>query len=191
MASDPKISLATPILSQPLVNSLPEELAPRYDPVFAAHHNAYNAGRLHTHQIPIEAFRKDPKKYLISYGKASGPATGFTTKDITVDVTGGIDPATKEAREPGQIKIRVYTPDGENTKGNGKQWPAYVNYHGGGWVFGDIETDVEFCKRIAVEVGAVVFDIEYRCSPEWKFPVPVEDSWEGFKYVSVSRCDSK
>lgn len=57
----------TPILIKTeLHNSIPPELVPRYDPVYVAYYNEFNAGRLHTHEVPINEFRKNPAKYTIS-----------------------------------------------------------------------------------------------------------------------------
>lgn len=72
--------------------------------------------------------------------------------------------------------------DVDGTK-EGKR-PVYVNFHGGGWVFGGLATDFDFCKRVARDTGAVVFDVDYRLAPEQQFPSQVEDCWEALKWVS-------
>lgn len=43
--------------------------------------------------------------------------------------------------------------------------------------------DYDFCKRIAHEVGCVVIDVDYRLSPEFKYPIPVDDCWAAFNWV--------
>lgn len=55
--------------------------------------------------------------------------------------------------------------------------------HGGGFVFGDINTDTQHCKRVVNGTGAVVFDVEYRCAPEYPFPIPVDDCWDALQHV--------
>jgi len=52
-----------------------------------------------------------------------------------------------------------------------------MNFHGGGWVFDDLETAHNFCKRVAIELDYVTFDVDYRPAPEYSFPIPVDDSW--------------
>lgn len=77
--------------------------------------------------------------------------------------------------------MRIFEPDvkvwGEEPRA------AYVNFHGGGWVFGGLATDNDFCKRLSHELGVVCFDVDYRLAPENKFPVPVEDCWTAFNWV--------
>jgi acetyl esterase/lipase len=61
---------------------------------------------------------------------------------------------------------------------------VYVNYHGGGWVFGSITTDEAFCAKIAVRVGCVVVDVDYRLAPEFPWPAQLEDSWTALLWVN-------
>jgi acetyl esterase/lipase len=52
--------------------------------------------------------------------------------------------------------------------------PMVVNIHGGGWTFGSKEMDEALCKYLA-ERGYVVFNINYRLAPVFKFPAQVND----------------
>ncbi|MFB7142295.1 alpha/beta hydrolase [Gottfriedia sp. NPDC056225] len=77
-----------------------------------------------------------------------------------------------------QIKIRVYTPEGEGP------FPVFVYYHGGGWVIGDLETSDASCRMLANRTNRIVVSVDYRLAPEYKFPIPVEDSYTALKWVS-------
>ena len=54
------------------------------------------------------------------------------------------------------------------------KYPMVVNIHGGGWSLGSKEMDEALCKYLA-ERGYVVFNINYRLAPEFKFPAQVND----------------
>lgn len=152
--------------NDPNLNGIPDRLAPRFDPVYLENYNRNNKGKWATHQIPLEENRKDPAKYAIQWARAKGPDVHNIT-DLKCPVEGG------------EILVRVYEPEpGEGLRG------AYINYHGGGWVFGGLAYDQELCKRIAAEVGCVVFDVDYRLAPEHPYPTPVEDCWTAFQWVS-------
>lgn len=69
----------------------------------------------------------------------------------------------------GAVPVRVYHPE-PNTK-----LPVVIYLHGGGWVFMGIETHDSICRRVALETGAVVINVEYRLAPENKFPAPLDD----------------
>lgn len=77
-----------------------------------------------------------------------------------------------------EIKVRIYTPEGQGP------FPLFVYYHGGGWVIGDLETADPSCRMIANRTGRVVVSVDYRLAPEYKFPIPVEDSYAALKWVS-------
>jgi acetyl esterase len=76
-----------------------------------------------------------------------------------------------------EISIRIYTPEGQGP------FPLFVYYHGGGWVIGDLETSDASCRMIANRTGCVVVSVDYRLAPEYKYPVPVEDSYAALKWV--------
>lgn len=163
---------AAPNITQPPINQIPADLLPRFDPDYVALYNAHNVGRFQTHQVPIEAYRADPSKYVISYGRQFVEPAGLRITDQTCPVEGG------------QIKIRICEP---SSSPSGKR-PAYMNFHGGGWVFGDLEVGHNFCKRVSLELDCVTLDVDYRLAPEHRFPVPVDDCWAAFQWM-VAKAD--
>ncbi|WP_286133582.1 MULTISPECIES: alpha/beta hydrolase fold domain-containing protein [unclassified Bacillus (in: firmicutes)] len=76
------------------------------------------------------------------------------------------------------IKIRIYTPEGEGPL------PVFVYYHGGGWVIGDSETSDASCRMLANRTKRIVVSVDYRLAPEYKFPIPFEDSFAALNWVS-------
>ena len=74
-------------------------------------------------------------------------------------------------------KLDVYRPKG----GTGKL-PVIVSVHGGGWVYGDKERYQYYCMSL-VEHGFAVVNFTYRLAPEFKYPAPVEDTVNVFKWI--------
>ncbi|KAJ5919245.1 hypothetical protein N7466_010188 [Penicillium verhagenii] len=167
-----------PEVYQPLHNSIPPELINRYDPAYVEHYNKYNAGRLHTHEVPIEEFRKNPARYLIAYGRARGPDV-YRITEQKCPVKGA------------EITIRIFEPapkkDNQNEQ---KKRAAYINFHGGGWVFGNLSADHDFCKTLVdgLDGNLVAFDVDYRLAPEHPFPIPVEDCWAAFNWIRTEKA---
>jgi acetyl esterase len=52
---------------------------------------------------------------------------------------------------------------------------ATVFLHGGGFVFGDLDTHDAQARRIANRTGSAVLSVDYRRPPEHRFPAAVED----------------
>ncbi|SOB99348.1 acetyl esterase [Ureibacillus xyleni] len=71
----------------------------------------------------------------------------------------------------GEITVRIYTPEGDGP------FPLFVYYHGGGWVLGNLDTSDAGCRLLAENTKRVVVSVDYRLAPEFKYPVPVEDSY--------------
>jgi acetyl esterase len=84
-----------------------------------------------------------------------------------------------------EIPLRVYEPE---TEAEGPR-PAFVYFHGGGWVLGDLETHDELCRVLCRETGAVVVAVDYRLAPEHPFPAPVEDCYAALSWVADGHDD--
>src|SRR5690606_23696482 len=85
--------------------------------------------------------------------------------------------------EGGEITVRIYTPKGEGP------FPLFVYYHGGGWVIGNLETSDAGCRLLAEKTGRVVVSVDYRLAPEFKFPIPVEDSYTALCWVHENAAE--
>jgi acetyl esterase len=72
----------------------------------------------------------------------------------------------------GTIPLRAYRPLG--TKFD-EVLPALVYFHGGGWLFGDLESHDVQCRHYANAAKCRVVSVDYRMAPEYKFPAAVDD----------------
>jgi acetyl esterase len=74
----------------------------------------------------------------------------------------------------GPIGARLYRP--KALRQSGGLAPALVFFHGGGWVIGDLDSHDVVCRTLAHEGELIVISVDYRLSPEHKFPAAVEDA---------------
>jgi acetyl esterase len=63
--------------------------------------------------------------------------------------------------------------------------PALYWIHGGGFVLGDVDSDMVVPAQVADELGAVVASVEYRLAPEHPFPAPAEDCFAGLVWMAA------
>lgn len=80
------------------------------------------------------------------------------------------------------IPLRIYHP-----KASGKL-PILVYYHGGGWLFGNIEAVDRSSRRLADEAKVIVISTEYRLAPEHPYPAAWEDAEDAFAWA-VANAD--
>lgn len=73
--------------------------------------------------------------------------------------------------EHGDIPLRIYRPAAS------VPLPILVNFHGGGWVLGSLDSDDAKCRALANAVGCAVVNVNYRHAPEHKFPAAAEDAY--------------
>lgn len=75
-----------------------------------------------------------------------------------------------------EIKGRFYSdyPESES---------LIVYFHGGGFVIGNIDGSDSVCRMIAKKSGSKVISVDYRLAPENKFPVPVEDAFNSYRWI--------
>jgi acetyl esterase/lipase len=79
----------------------------------------------------------------------------------------------------GELPVRAYHPHGESDTAR----PGVVFFHGGGFVFCDIESHDGFCRAMSRETGAVVVSVDYRRAPEHPAPAAAEDAVAAFVWV--------
>ena len=77
-------------------------------------------------------------------------------RDVTLDTSAG------------PVAARLYHPQ------PGTMLPLLVFLHGGGWVFGTIETHDPLCRAIAAAAEIAVLSIDYPRSPEHRYPTALD-----------------
>ena len=56
-------------------------------------------------------------------------------------------------------------------------------FHGGGWVYGDLDTHDPACRFLAERSGVRVLSVDYRLAPEHPFPAAYDDALAAYRWV--------
>jgi acetyl esterase/lipase len=83
---------------------------------------------------------------------------------------------TEEGRK---IDLTVVRPAGEK-----KVVPAFMFFHGGGWVLGDFPTHERLVRDLVADSGAAAVFVNYSRSPEAQYPVAINQAYAATKWVS-------
>lgn len=86
--------------------------------------------------------------------------------DISVPVAGG------------RVRVRLYRRQGAPVPA-----PLVVNFHGGGFVYGNLTAADWLCGNLAARTGATVASVEYRLAPEHPAPGPFQDCWQTTQWL--------
>ena len=129
----------------------------------------------HIEDLDVAAARREPtpadavKALLNSRGQSTDPVSlvpGITSRDSTIPGPGG------------SLPVRIYTPSGAGP------FPLVVYFHGGGWVIANKEVYDGGARGLAKEANAVVVSVDYRQSPEYKFPAAWDDALAAYRWVA-------
>ncbi|MGW1743908.1 alpha/beta hydrolase [Nocardia sp. NPDC001965] len=113
--------------------------------------------------LPLEQARSAVRGLTALQGK---PAPVAAVREVDV------------AGEAGPVRMRLYWPRGAHVGSAVLVWA-----HGGGWIRGDLDTWETPLTVLADRTGAVVASVDYRLSPEVRFPGPLRDVLAVLRYV--------
>ncbi|KAH8196202.1 hypothetical protein TruAng_009645 [Truncatella angustata] len=130
-----------------------------------------NAGVPPTHAIPVEERRAHPEKYRTPWSRSTEGWPRVQDDEITSE------DATK-------FPIKVYHPDPE-VWGEGP-YGVHLNFHGGGFVLGDLESESTICDSMREGAGVVVIDVNYRHCPEATWGKAIEDGWAAIQWAKLN-----
>jgi acetyl esterase len=80
----------------------------------------------------------------------------------------------------GPLGIRIYTPRPLTAT---ERLPVVLQFHGGGFVAGDLDTHDSISRYYAAEADAIVIAVDYRLAPEHPFPAAVTDAYAALEWV--------
>ena len=96
-----------------------------------------------------------------------------TTTDVTI------------RRASGPLHTRVYRPPGSRSA----ELPVVVAFHGGGWMFGNLDTAEWLWSEVAARVPAVVVAGTYRLAPEHPAPAALDDAYAITSWVTKNAAE--
>nr|XP_031362545.1 arylacetamide deacetylase-like 4 [Lonchura striata domestica] len=84
-----------------------------------------------------------------------------------------------------EVPVRVYQP--KATSDGPRR--GILFFHGGGWVFGSLDTYEKVCRYLSRESDSVVVSVQYRLAPEHKYPAAYEDCLSATQHFLRLRDD--
>ncbi|HSE72106.1 MAG TPA: alpha/beta hydrolase [Nocardioidaceae bacterium] len=82
----------------------------------------------------------------------------------------------------GMVPARLYVP--RSQVGSTEPAPLLFFVHGGGMMYGDLDSHDPVCRFLAEHADVRVLSVDYRLAPEHPFPAAVDDCWASFQWVA-------
>jgi acetyl esterase/lipase len=76
------------------------------------------------------------------------------------------------------IPLRIYTPEGLS-----EPTAALLQIHGGGFVLGNLDSELGNCLSLCRKLGAVIVSVDYRLAPEHPYPAGLEDCYSALQWA--------
>ncbi len=123
---------------------------------------------------------------------AADAATSVTGTKFKADAD--MQGVLQELAALGGKPIESLTPEEarmQPTPADAGPFPVVVYFHGGGWVIADKQVYDGGARALAKEAKAIVVSVDYRRSPEAKFPAAWDDALASYKWVSENAASMK
>jgi len=103
----------------------------------------------------------------------------------------GAQAGPKVALPPADVSEKTIVVDGQSIRltivrpvGAKGVLPAFMFFHGGGWILGDFPTHERFVRDLVADSGAVAVFVNYTPSPESRYPVAINEAYAATKWVA-------
>jgi acetyl esterase len=124
---------------------------------------------------------------MLRLAKVAGPAVetlpipqGRTVLRRQSQMAGGMQPIGRvQSVWAAGHRARLYTP----TDAGDEVGPLLIFYHGGGFIYGDLDSHDAAARFLAERSGVRVLSVEYRLAPESVFPAAYDDAVEIFGWA--------
>ncbi|KAH0442370.1 hypothetical protein CcaCcLH18_01412 [Colletotrichum camelliae] len=89
---------------------------------------------------------------------------------------------TIPTRDGSTIEGRSYRPKAADDS----SLPVYLYLHGGGFLFGTVNSEDAACSRIAISTSVLVVSVNYRHTPDFIYPTAWNDVEDGFQWLHAN-----
>jgi acetyl esterase/lipase len=139
-----------------------------------------------------EGVERDIQKFLESLAAADGKPMEEMTPTEARAVLTGVQSSVSVDLPRADVSRRTITADGHTVAlvivrpaGAAAMGPAFMFFHGGGWVIGDFATHERFVRDLVAESGVTAVFVEYDRSPEARYPTAIHQAYAATSWVAT------
>lgn len=130
------------------------------------------------YQAMLAQLAEEPGPKLSDLSAEDGRAMYRLMRPINESIEVGAIEDRTIATAAADIPARIYTPKGTGPFG------TLMNFHGGGWVIGDLETSDAVSRGLCNAANCIVVAVDYRMAPEHIYPAAADDAYAATCWVA-------
>lgn len=139
-----------------------------------------------------DGVERDIQKFLEALAAGGGkPMEQMTPREARAVLVAAQSSVPVELAKA-DVSQRTITADSQTVKlvivrppGAGGALPAFMFFHGGGWVLGDFATHERFVRDLVAGSGTTAVFVEYDRSPEARYPTAINQAYAATKWVAT------
>lgn len=131
------------------------------------------------------------REFLAALKSAGGPPLETLPPADARQVLVGAQASADHELPPCELEERTINQDGRSVSivivrpvGLKEKCPAFLFFHGGGWILGDFPTHERFVRDLVVDSGFAAIFVNYTPSPEARYPTAVNEAYSATKWVA-------
>jgi len=140
----------------------------------------------------VSGVQRDVQKFLDVLNGAGGPPMEQLSPDQARAVLVEAQRSVPVDLPRADVTHRTITHDGQTVRlvivrppGAAGSLPAFMFFHGGGWVLGDFPTHERLVRDLVAGSGAAAVFVEYDRSPEARFPVAINQAYAATQWTAA------
>ena len=142
------------------------------------------------HTVP--GIQRDIQRFLDTLNAAGGPPMETLSPDDARAVLVAAQRSVPVDLPKADVTHRAITHEGQAVRlvvvrppGTTGVLPAFMFFHGGGWVLGDFPTHERLVRDLVVGSGAIAVFVDYDRSPEVRFPVALNQAYAATRWIAA------
>ena len=134
---------------------------------------------------------RNTREFLDKLNSSGGKPMETLSPTEARAVLTGAQTSVRVVLHPADVSERTISFDGQSVPlkivrpaGVSGVLPAFLFFHGGGWVIGDFPTHERFVRDLVHASGAVAIFVDYSLSPEVHYPVAINQAYAALQWVA-------
>lgn len=133
----------------------------------------------------------DTQAFLNALASGGGKPIETLSPSAARAVLVGAQAGVKLSLPPADVSQKTIKADGKEISltivrpvGVAGPLPAFMFFHGGGWILGDFATHERFVRDLVADSGAVAVFVNYTPSPEARYPWAINEAYAATRWVA-------